>query len=217
MGLVGAFALALPAALVGDFWRVLWIADAAAHDTDRAEDLLSAPRGQIAARQPTTESPPPSPRPRREPRRWRQPPAGLYAVRGLLCRGWLDHGHANGLVALHNKVEVLHADFAARHLVEGLLAQLLAAVCGLLADGGLRLRGGPVLLGHGVSFRNRVCGCRSISGVLVGALSGWRRRIHAHDKVEAAGHLVQRLVRDCCILGRGRRVLRLPLALLLLG
>ena len=60
MSLVGAFAVVLPAALVGDFWRVLWIADAAAHDTDREEDLLSALRGQIAARQPTTQSPPPA-------------------------------------------------------------------------------------------------------------------------------------------------------------
>src|SRR5688572_9504023 len=41
-----AFALALPATLVSDYWRVLWIADAAAHDTDREEDLLCALRGQ---------------------------------------------------------------------------------------------------------------------------------------------------------------------------
>ena len=55
-----ALALALPAALVSDFWRVLWIADAAAHDTDREEDLLSKLHAQIAAREARGEDTPPA-------------------------------------------------------------------------------------------------------------------------------------------------------------
>ena len=44
-----AFALALPSTLVSDFWRVLWIADAATQDADRELDLLSDLRGPCAA------------------------------------------------------------------------------------------------------------------------------------------------------------------------
>jgi hypothetical protein len=53
-----AFALALPPALISDFWRVLWIADAATGDTEREEDLLSELRQQIAAREAPPESSP---------------------------------------------------------------------------------------------------------------------------------------------------------------
>jgi hypothetical protein len=46
-----AFALALPPTLMSDLWRVLWTAGAATEDTEREEDLLSALRKQIAARE----------------------------------------------------------------------------------------------------------------------------------------------------------------------
>ena len=55
-----AFALALPPALVSDFWRVLWIADAATDDTTREIDLLCDLRAQCAARDAGTEASPPA-------------------------------------------------------------------------------------------------------------------------------------------------------------
>ena len=79
-----AFALALPGTLVSDFWRVLWIADAAAHDADRELDLLSELRGQIEATDKPTGA-------RRPPRLYRQGPGHHAEPRrgGSPWRSWV--------------------------------------------------------------------------------------------------------------------------------